>query len=99
MYEVGCNFIKSNNNGQQTTRRASDADLDMFFREAGILPTNGVPYSSVQSHRDGGHGDPVPTSGPNFQGGMAPHMGDSGAELSSWFDQNHQMFRMLEDSF
>lgn len=99
MYEVGCNFIKSNSNEQSAGRRLSDADFDMFFREAGILPPNAAPYSNVQPHRDEGHGALVSNSGHGFQGNMAPLMPDSGAELSNWFDQNHQMFRMLEDSF
>lgn len=98
MYDVAYNFIHASGS-QQLDQRAPDVGLDMFFREAGILPSNGVPFGGPHLSRNDASNGLDPVSGQSFQGMMSSHMGDSGAELSNWFDQNHQMFRMLEDSF
>lgn len=58
--------------------------FEMFYSEAG-LPLPGRLHEQTNAVTQG-----------NGQESMA--FPDYGAELGNWFDQNHQIFKMLEDT-
>lgn len=81
--------------------RIPDTPFEMLLAEAG-LPTEGVPSweggrgNSHEGFADGA-GAGVPT---RVQGGEGPDWEmDMGNELGDWFDQNCQIFKMIEDAF
>lgn len=104
MYDVACRYVESK--GKASVRHAeksmSDGDFEMFFKEAGIVLPAGQPPHGAHSG-PGGHVDFMPAEGSAsmdlgvLQETFMPRTENHGAELANWFDQNHQMFRMIED--
>lgn len=107
MYNVACKYVGASGSGNlvaQPSGLVPDTPFGMLFAEAGIS----VP-SQMQMHAGmhGFHGQMEQGPGMEFgdmgvgQGGFGGEVEGSnhGAELGTWFEQNNQIFKMLEDPF
>ncbi|KAI9170569.1 fungal specific transcription factor [Paramyrothecium foliicola] len=106
MYDVACKFVEAQRNqgSNDTTIPNSDGDIEILFREAGLsLQVQSPPTGIGAINRSSGHSAYDPGLGSAsvdmglLQETFVTRMENHGAELGHWFDQNHQMFRMLDD--
>ncbi|EWG53368.1 hypothetical protein FVEG_17102 [Fusarium verticillioides 7600] len=104
MYEVACKYVgsRANNPQVQVSGRIPDTPFEMLFFEAGVpVPSHLNMQTNLQSFNDGTHlANEVNYGGlPTGQGGNMVEGGfDHNMELGNWFEQNQEIFMMLDNN-
>ncbi|KAM5360394.1 hypothetical protein ACJZ2D_013773 [Fusarium nematophilum] len=107
MYNVACKYVDasgSSNPVAQPSGLIPDTPFEMLFTEAGIsVPSQMQMHAGMQDlqgQMEQGPGMQFGDMGVG-QGGFGGdvELSSHGAELGTWFEQNHQIFKMLEDPF
>lgn len=105
MYDVACKYIDSraSNPPMHPSGRIPDTPLGMLFTEAGMpLPNHLQTQTSTQVFQDGtGQGTGLQFCDLAVGQDRLAVDSDSlshNADLGSWFDQNQQIFNLLDDN-
>jgi hypothetical protein len=104
MYEVACKYVgsRSNNPQVQVSGRIPDTPFEMLFFEAGVpVPSHLNMQTNIQGFNEGGHlaneinyrSLPTGQAGNMVEGGF-----DHNMELGNWFEQNQEIFMMLDNN-
>ncbi|QGI63856.1 hypothetical protein CEK26_007807 [Fusarium fujikuroi] len=104
MYEVACKYVgsRSNNPPVQVSGRIPDTPFEMLFYEAGVpVPSHLNMHANIQGFND----DTQLSNDINYGGlstGQAGNMMagslDHNMELGNWFEQNQEIFMMLDNN-
>ncbi|KLO82443.1 uncharacterized protein LW93_9646 [Fusarium fujikuroi] len=104
MYEVACKYVgsRSNNPPVQVSGRIPDTPFEMLFYEAGVpVPSHLNMHANIQGFND----DTQLSNEINYGGLSTGQAGnimagslDHNMELGNWFEQNQEIFMMLDSN-
>jgi hypothetical protein len=104
MYEVACKYVGSRSTNQpvQPSGRIPDTPFEMLFYEAGVpIPSHLHMQTNVQNFQD----NTQVVHDVNYGGFSAAQAGnmvegsfDHNMDLGNWFEQNQEIFMMLDNN-
>lgn len=108
MYEVACKYVEaraaaggdSGTAGPGGAGQVSAEAFDDLFGDAGISAQLRSPILrfSETGGRQAFGGLDHPGADATEDGAVGGRVTENGADLGNWFDQNHQIFRMMDDA-